>query len=59
MSVFFLLGFHISLLTLFLSTAYTTLGVAGRKRRLSAARRNAWAGREGGGGGCCTKIVSL
>ena len=25
-------------------TAYTTSGVAGRKRRLSAARRNAWAG---------------
>ena len=32
------------LLTLLLSTAYTTLGVAGRKTRLSAARRNAWAG---------------
>ena len=30
--------------TLLLSTVYTTLGVAGRKRRLSAARRNAWAG---------------
>ena len=30
--------------TLLLSTAYTTWGVAGRKRRLSAARRNAWAG---------------
>ena len=31
-------------LTLLLSTAYTTWGAAGRKRRLSAARRNAWAG---------------
>ena len=30
--------------TLLLSTAYTTWDVAGRKRRLSAARRNAWAG---------------
>ena len=30
-------------ITLLLSTAYTTWGVAGRKRRLSAARRNAWA----------------
>ena len=30
--------------TLLLSSAYTTWGVAGRKRRLSAARRNAWAG---------------
>ena len=29
---------------LLLSTAYTTWGIAGRKRRLSAARRNAWAG---------------
>ena len=27
-----------------LATAYTTWGIAGRKRRLSAARRNAWAG---------------
>ena len=27
-----------------LSTAYTTWGVAGRNRRFSAARRNAWAG---------------
>ena len=31
-------------LLLLLSTTYTTWGVAGRKRRLSAARRNAWAG---------------
>ena len=31
-------------ITLLLSTAYTTWGVAGRKRRLSAARRIAWAG---------------
>ena len=30
-------------LLLILSTAYITWGVAGRKRRLSAARRNAWA----------------
>ena len=30
--------------TLLLSTAYTTWGVAGRKRRLSAARRNVLAG---------------
>ena len=40
-----------SMTTLLLSTAYTTLGVAGRKRRLSAARRNAWAEGEGGGMG--------
>ena len=33
-----------SYLSLLLSTAYTTWGVPGRKRRLSAARRNAWAG---------------
>ena len=33
-----------SVFTLLLSTAYTTWGVTGRKRRLSAARRNAWAG---------------
>ena len=33
-----------TLLTLLLSAAYTTWGVTGRKRRLSAARRNAWAG---------------
>ena len=32
------------ILTLLLSAAYTTWGDAGRKRRLSAARRNAWAG---------------
>ena len=30
--------------TLLLSTAYTTWSVVGRNRRLSAARRNAWAG---------------
>ena len=33
-----------TLLTLLSSTAYTTWGLVGRKRRLSAARRNAWAG---------------
>ena len=32
------------LLTLLLSIAYTIWGIAGRKRRLSAACRNAWAG---------------
>ena len=37
-------GFFIFRASLLLSTAYTTWGVAGRKRRLSAARRNAWAG---------------
>ena len=31
--------------SLFFSAAYTTYGVAGRKRSLSAARWNAWAGR--------------
>ena len=47
-------------LLLLLSTAYATWGVTGRKRRLSAACQNAWAGVGGGGrGGCCTKIVSL
>ena len=35
---------HKTYFTLLLSTAYTTWGVSGRKRRLSAARRNAWAG---------------
>ena len=35
---------HHHYLTLLLFTAYTTWGVAGRKRRLSAACRNAWAG---------------
>ena len=35
--------FNLLYLTLLLSTAYTTCGIAGRKRRLSAASRNAWA----------------
>ena len=37
-------GLAIILLTLLLSTAYTTWGVEESKRRLSDARRNAWAG---------------
>ena len=35
---------NLTYFTLLLSTAYTTCGIAGRKRRLSAARQNAWAG---------------
>ena len=37
-------GVSILILLLLLTTAYTTWGIAGRKRHLSAARQNAWAG---------------